>query len=86
MAQRRIGRQDKTPFSASRLLFEFWWAILLLGCTVLLLLWHAAVVIASPAGWTDYETTLGSLARIEPCRATSGLGPAPSSCSFWRSS
>lgn len=77
MAQRRIGRQDKTPFSASRLLFEFWWAILLLGCTVLLLLWHAAVVIASPAGWTDYETTLGSLARIGPLPGDFGFGAGP---------
>lgn len=77
MAQRRVGRQDRSPFSASRLLFEFWWAILLLGCTLLLLLWHTAVVIGSSAGWTDYEVTLGSLAKVGPLPGSFGIGVAP---------
>ena len=65
------GRRDKSASSLSMLLFEFWWAFAMMFVAAALVLWHAAIVITTPATWGDFETSLNGLVG-----AVSGRGLA----------
>jgi len=70
----QIGRRDKSLVSASRWLWEYWWALGIIGIAGLLVLWHVAVVLTTPAGWQDFEAGLQGVASGNVLYGIPGAG------------
>lgn len=58
------GRYDKSPSSFLLLAMEYWWAFALMLAAGLLGIWHAAVVVTTPAQWGDPAVSLSALVGL----------------------